>query len=124
MRRAARRKIAYSQLAESDYLGQVDYLLSPHIDGDLVMVLMTFQPGCSSGDDLFTHEGEEAGYVLSGELTLILGERELHLRPGDSFGFQGSLPHRYVNGGDRPLEIVLVNVPVVFGLRRAEQGGA
>lgn len=122
VRKAFRRKIAYSPLAGTDYLGEIDYLLSPNIDGAMVMVMMEFQPGCSSGDDLFTHDGEEVGYVLSGELALILDDRALHLKSGDSFGFGGAIPHRYVNEGTAVLQIILVNAPVIFGVRRSGQG--
>lgn len=118
VRKAFRRKIAYTNLAETDYLGEVHYLLSPNIDGKLAMVMMEIAPGCSSGDDLFSHDGEEVGYVLTGELTLELDERELKLGAGDSFGFEGKIPHRYNNKGTEPLQFVLVNTPVIFGARK------
>ena len=88
------------------------------IDGKLAMVMMEIAPGCSSGDDLFSHEGEEVGYVLTGELTLELDDKELTLSAGDSFGFEGKIPHRYNNKGTEPMQFVLVNTPVIFGARK------
>lgn len=123
VRRAFRRRIAYSSLAETDYLGELDYLLSPNIDGKLAMVLMEFAPGSSSGDDLFSHEGEEVGYVLAGELTLDLAGSEFRLAAGDSFGFEGATPHRYANNGAERLQFILVNTPVIFGARRRAEAG-
>ncbi len=118
VRKNFRRKVAYTRLAETDYLGEVHYLLSPSINGKLAMVLMEVEADCTSGDDLFSHEGEEVGYVLSGELTLELDGRELRVNAGDSFGFEGRTPHRYVNNGTERLRFILVNTPVIFGARK------
>ncbi|MCA8967422.1 MAG: cupin domain-containing protein [Planctomycetes bacterium] len=117
VRKGYRRRIDYTRLAGSDYLGEVDYLLSPSIDGALAMTLMTFVPGGHSGDDPLVHEGEEAGYVLRGRLRLEVDDEVFVLGPGDSFGFQGSRPHRYVNDGDRELQLILANTPVIMSVR-------
>lgn len=42
-----------------------------------------------------THKGEEFGYVLSGDLTLIIEDQEYPLGPGDSFHFIAEKPHTY-----------------------------
>ena len=45
------------------------------------------------------HAGEEVGYVLAGEIELIVGERQFRLAAGDSFVFKSDLPHHYRNIG-------------------------
>ena len=47
---------------------------------------------------LLQHEGEECGYVLSGQLELTVGDTRHELNPGDSFFFL-SIPHAYRNPG-------------------------
>ncbi len=42
-----------------------------------------------------SHKGEEFGYVLSGDLTLIVEDEEYLLGPGDSFHFVAEKPHTY-----------------------------
>ncbi|MGW0310686.1 cupin domain-containing protein [Streptomyces flavidovirens] len=42
---------------------------------------------------LVPHSGYEWLYVLAGELRLILGEREMTLRPGEVAEFDTSAPH-------------------------------
>ena len=37
-------------------------------------ILLQFEPGASSGEERYTHYGEEAGYVLEGRLRLSVGE--------------------------------------------------
>lgn len=117
VRKDFRRRIDYSRLSSTAYLGEVDHLLSPSIDGQLVMTMMQFSPGGHSGDNPNTHEGEEAGYVLSGQLTLEVDAQVFVLEEGDSFGFPGEKPHRYVNNADTELRIILTNTPVIMRQR-------
>ncbi len=53
---------------------------------------------------------EPAGYewlfVLAGELLLVLGEREVTLRPGDAAEFDTAEPHWFGPNGDLPAEIL------------------
>jgi len=114
VRKDFRRRIDYSRLTGTEYLGETDYLLTPSVDGQLVMTMMQFSPGGHSGDNPLSHEGEEAGYVLSGQLTLEVDGQAFLLHPGDSFGFPGDTPHRYVNNGPQELQIILTNTPVIM----------
>lgn len=55
---------------------------------------ISYAPGAASADgDLITHEGYEYGYVLAGEVHVTVGEEVFHLRPGESLGFDSSIPH-------------------------------
>jgi transcriptional regulator with XRE-family HTH domain len=117
VRKGFRRRIDYSRLADTAYLGETDFLLSPSVDGQLVMSMMQFAPGGHSGDNALSHEGEEAGYVLTGQLTLEVDGHVLILEEGDSFGFSGDRPHRYINNGDQELRIILTNTPVIMNAR-------
>lgn len=114
VRKGFRRRIDYSRLSGTGYLGETDFLLSPSVDGQLVMTMMQFSPGGHSGDNPLSHEGEEAGYVLSGQLTLKVDGQVFVLEKGDSFGFSGEKPHRYLNDGTEDLQIILSNTPVIM----------
>ncbi|SDN71371.1 Transcriptional regulator, contains XRE-family HTH domain [Methylobacterium phyllostachyos] len=72
---------------------------------------MVLKPGASTGDEPFSHEGEEAGLVLEGRLTLVVEARTLQLAEGDSFRFESRRPHRFGNPAPQGRTIVLwVNV--------------
>ncbi len=60
------------------------------------------------------HAGEEVGYVLRGQVELMLDGRPFHLNRGDSFVFASNLPHAYRNAGDEPASIFWVNTPPTF----------
>lgn len=61
-----------------------------------------------------SHVGEEVGYVLVGEIELMVGERSFRLGPGDSFVFKSDLPHHYRNIGKGQASIFWVNTPPTF----------
>ncbi|WP_231571214.1 cupin domain-containing protein [Gordoniibacillus kamchatkensis] len=62
---------------------------------------MEIQPGEMAEAELVSHPGEECGYILQGEMKVILGGQEIYLYEGDSICFPSTTPHRYVNTGDK-----------------------
>jgi len=55
---------------------------------------------------LVTHAGYEWLYVLAGELRLILGDREIRLRPGEVAEFDTTEPHWFGPAGETSVEIL------------------
>ena len=74
------------------------------------MTLLEFAGRASSGVELYTHEGEEAGYVLQGRLLLEFSDRRWTLEPGDSFHFASDIPHRFENPLRRKVVAVMINI--------------
>lgn len=60
------------------------------------------------------HDGEEVGYVLAGNVELLVGEQSFNLAVGDAFVFDSNLPHHYRNIGDERASIFWVNTPATF----------
>lgn len=92
-------------------VGIVDELLTPSLDGALELLFCTLQPGAGSGPEPYTHAGEEAGLILSGEMELFVEDKRYQLRAGDSFAFPSTKPHRYRSTGTMPLQIVWAITP-------------
>lgn len=66
--------------------------------------LVSYAPCVPSPSDrkMTRHNGVESGYLLEGELTLFLGFEQTILRPGDSFCFDATGPHLFVNDTKEP----------------------
>ncbi len=111
-----RRKLSFSHLSDTAYMGLEDHLLSASLEGNLALGISTYQPGGHSGDDLCTHDGEEAGLVMRGDIRLTMDDKTFTLHAGDSFSFSASVPHRYENAGPDIAQIVWANTPI--SLRR------
>ena len=110
-----RRRLSYSALSDTDYLGLHDHLLSSNLNGDLALGISRYEPGASTGDDAYSHRGEEAGLVLEGELDLTIGEDTFRLGPGDSFSFHSNRPHRFANPSDLADTVVVwANTPITL----------
>ena len=95
-------------------LGISDQLLCPSLNGELELLCSTFAPGASSGEESYTHMGEEAGVVISGELDLWIDEEKFHIGKGDSFNFPSTTPHRYRNSGDQEAIVIWAITPPTY----------
>lgn len=83
-------------------------LLSPaSADNRLNLFLVHLEPGGSTGDELYTHDGEEAGLVLEGEMMLTVDSETWSLKTGDSFRFASRRPHRFSNPAQDAKAVVL-----------------
>ncbi len=90
-------------------LGISEELLSPNLSGPLELLLSTIDAGADSED--YSHDGAEAGYVLSGTLDLWVDGRHFRLNDGDSFSFKSTQVHRCANPGDVPTRVLWVITP-------------
>ncbi len=91
--------------------GVSDFLLSPSLKLNIELLMTTLAPGATSGDQTYTHDGEEAGIVMSGELDLWIDGKSFQLRQGDSFSFKSTLPHRYQNSGTTDTVVIWAITP-------------
>ena len=83
-------------------------LLSPAgTENRLNLFLVHMEPRGNTGDELYTHDGEEAGLVLEGEMTLTVDAETWTLKTGDSFRFASRRPHRFSNPADDAKAVVL-----------------
>ncbi|MGZ7459414.1 cupin domain-containing protein [Pseudomonas sp. Ma2-10] len=93
--------------------GIVDQLLTPQPNRQLEILHSRFPPG-TYNQQSYSHEGEEAGYLLSGSFELWVGERHFQLNEGDSFSFSSQEPHRYGNPGEVDAVVIWVITPPTF----------
>ncbi len=112
VRSTRRRRLTYSEMSTTDYLGFEDHLLSATLDGELAIGMSRYHPGGSTGDDMQSHEGEEAGLLIDGSIQLTIDDEVFTLEAGDSFSFASHIPHCYANCSDSDAVIVWANTPV------------
>ncbi len=58
-------------------------------------------------DELPVHDGQEWLYVLSGQLRLILGDRDFAIKPGEAVEFSTWTPH-WFGATDGPVEAIAI----------------
>ena len=91
-------------------LGITEELLSPNLSGPLELLISTIAPQADSED--YSHDGAEAGLVLSGTLELWVSGRHFTLHEGDSFSFKSTEVHRCANpSAEVPTKVLWVITP-------------
>jgi transcriptional regulator with XRE-family HTH domain len=73
----------------------------------------TIQPGGGS-HGLYSHVGEECGLVLKGELEIDLDGTIHRVRTNESFYYNSSVPHSWINPGTTETVVVWVISPPTF----------
>ena len=103
VRAANRRRMSFTGL------GITEELLSPNLSGPLELLVSTIEAGADSED--YSHDGAEAGLVLSGTLDLWVAGRYFRLLEGDSFSFRSTEVHRCANPTESPTKVLWVITP-------------
>lgn len=106
IRRANRLRVNYQQ-------GIVDELLTPRMSMTLEMIQSQMPPG-SEVTQAYSHEGDEVGLVISGQMELWVGDRHFLLHAGDSFSHSSREPHRYRNPGPGDTVVVWAISPPTY----------
>jgi transcriptional regulator with XRE-family HTH domain len=71
-------------------------------------------PGSDTGKDMLSHEGEEGGVIIKGQIELTVADEVRVLGPGDAYYFESKSPHRFRNVGKTEAILVSANTPASF----------
>ena len=71
-------------------------------------------PGSDTGDTSLSHDGEEGGVIIQGQVEITVGDRVKVLGPGEAYYFESRTPHRFRNVGNDDAIIVSANTPATF----------
>jgi transcriptional regulator with XRE-family HTH domain len=80
----------------------------------LQMLHENYPPGTDTGPDMLSHDGEEAGVIVSGVIEITVGDQVRVLNPGEGYLFESRLPHRFRNIGDKDCVIISACTPPTF----------
>lgn len=105
LRRGARPNLAFGELGRK-------FMLTPRPLEHLQVIVGELDAGGSTGDEPYTHgDSEELLVVLEGVVSLQLGLELFELSTGDSIDYRSSTPHRLVNIGGDPAEVMWIISP-------------
>ena len=93
--------------------GTITWLVTNAQKNALEPILVTLPAGAATtADD--PHEGEEFGYVLSGAVTLVIGEKKYRVKKNDSFYFRPANEHFLQNTGKTEARVLWISTPPSF----------
>lgn len=92
--------------------GLTEELLSPDLGGEFEMIRSVFAPGATR-EVMAARDTQDGGYVISGELEIIIGGQIYVLKAGDSFQFDRQ-PYGWINRGNAPAEVIWIISPPTY----------
>lgn len=95
-------------------VGPVYDILSPDLDGALLLMHSIFRVGFDNLDEPFQHFGEEVVTVLEGRLEGRIGDTTFVLEEGDTVTFDAALPHGWRTLGDTNASLYSALTPPVL----------
>jgi len=93
--------------------GMIRWLIPSAQKNAMEPILLEMGPGGETAED-DPHEGEEFGYVLSGTVKIVLGDRVERAHKGESFYFRPAAPRKLVNAGKGVCRVLWVSTPPSF----------
>lgn len=115
----AERKLVFSEAETSvkfddeGLKGSIRWLVPNAQKNRMEPILVEIGPGGETEED-DPHEGEEFGYVLSGSIQIILGDRASRARKDESFYYEPTAVHKLINPGKTVARVLWVATPPSF----------
>jgi transcriptional regulator with XRE-family HTH domain len=81
---------------------------------NLQVLYETYPSGAGTGEEMLSHDGEEAGVVISGAIEVTVGDEVRVLNAGDGYLFESRLPHKFRNIGDKDCVVISASTPPTF----------
>ncbi len=91
----------------------ISWLIPNAQKNEMEPILITLSPGGETTEES-PHSGEEFGYCLAGQVTVLLGHKRHKCKKGESFCFKPTAPHKLINAGKVPAKVLWVSTPPSF----------
>ncbi len=103
----------YFEKIDTDYRSKTEWII-PNAQKNLMEpIRLTLEPGARTYPDT-PHEGEEFGYLLSGSITIHIGNRSYQAKKGESFYFTPDSTHYIQADGKTGATLLWVSSPPSF----------
>lgn len=96
-----------------DFKYTLSWLIPNAQKNQMEPILLEIDPDGSSKED-YPHEGEEFGYVLSGIISIHIGNEKYKAKKGESFYFKAHANHYIKNIGKTKAKVLWVSTPPSF----------
>ena len=88
----------FFEKTDEELKNKIEWIIPNAQKNEMEPIRLTLEPNGSTYPDV-PHEGEEFGYVLSGTIEIILGDRKYTAREGETFYFCADKTH-YITSKD------------------------
>lgn len=106
------RKEDYFEKKDTELGNQIEWIIPNAQKNEMEPIRLTLSPNGTTYPDL-PHEGEEFGYVISGNILIHIGNKHYKAKKGESFYFTPSGKH-YIEAGRNGATLIWVSSPPSF----------
>ena len=103
----------YFEKVDTDLKNKIEWIIPNAQKNIMEPIRLTLEPNGSTYPDI-PHEGEEFGYVLSGSITIHLGNRSCKAKKGEAFYFTPSTQHYISANGKTGATLIWISTPPNF----------
>ncbi len=96
---------------QDDYT--IEWVIPNAQKNEMEPILLTLHPHKKS-HELLSYQGEEFGYVLKGNVTLVCGNKKYKLKAQETFYLEGTKSHYLYNHGSSDAKILWITTPPMF----------
>lgn len=107
------KKNDYFEKVDHELYNKIEWIIPNAQKNMMEPILLTLEPGGSTYPDN-PHEGEEFGFVLSGSITIHLGNKTHKAKKGESFYFTSNKNHYITATGKTGATLLWVSTPPSF----------
>lgn len=91
----------------------IEWIVPNAQKNEMEPILLTLHPRQTS-HEMQAHHGEEFGYVLKGNVTLVCGNKKYKLKAQETFYLEGKKSHYLYNHGSSDAKILWITTPPMF----------
>ena len=103
----------FEKVDEDELRGSITWLVPDAQKNDMEPILVDMAEGGQTYP-LPPSEGEEFGYVLSGSIFLVMGEKKIRVKTGCSFCIHPKMNHYLMNAGKSRAKVLWISTPPSF----------
>ena len=85
---------------------EADMLMPPDIDAPAKITIIRIRPGKKLPSHFYAHKGVELGYLISGQLELMIENQSYKVNPGDTIYLQKHIPGSWSNISEQVAELL------------------
>jgi transcriptional regulator with XRE-family HTH domain len=96
-----------------DLKHMISWIVPNALKYEMEPILIELEPGGQSEID-DPHPGEEFGYVLEGQVSLVLNKKRYVIRKGETFYYLANKEHYLQNHGHQQAKVLWISTPPMF----------
>jgi len=91
----------------------IEWVIPNAQKNEMEPILLTLHPHQKS-QEMLAHRGEEFGYILKGNVTLVRGNKKYKLKAQETFYLNGTKGHYLYNHGNSDAKVLWITTPPMF----------